>query len=82
VGRAAAPITRDEPAAQHPHAAGELVRPGRGGVTSTTVRWCAGRKRRTPKSPNTTSSEHPDVSRRSNVIRTGRPAFTRTTAGE
>ena len=55
--------------------------PGDAGVSSMAVRWPVGRYFRMPKSGNTTSSLHPDVSRRSKTRRTGCPAFTRTTFG-
>ena len=55
--------------------------PGRTGVNCTGVTWCAGRKVRMPKSGTTTSSVQPELSRRSNSSRTGRPASTVTTDG-
>src|SRR5262245_27978006 len=57
-------------------------RPGSAGVMSIGVRFPVGKNLRMPKSGKTTSSEQLDVSLRSKISRTGRPALTRTSAGE
>ncbi len=55
--------------------------PGRSGVSSTVVVANAGSAREIPKSGITTRLEQSVASRRSNLRRTGRPAFTVSTFG-